>query len=75
MRASISPAAPTARAYAHRARARIMMGRMAEGIADAEAALAMDPKLKQACYAMYLAYEKFGNKEKAAEWFARSKSP
>ena len=63
------------RALAHRARAKIMQGRTNEGIADAEAALAIDPKLKQACYAMYLAYEKFGNKEKAAEWFARSQAP
>ena len=63
------------RAYAQRARARIMLGRAAEGMADAEAALAIDPKLKQACYAMYLAYQKFGNKEKADEWLARSKAP
>lgn len=52
-----------------------MLGRATEGIADAEAALAIDPKLKQACYAMYLAYQKFGNKEKAEEWLARSKAP
>jgi tetratricopeptide (TPR) repeat protein len=63
------------RAYAHRARARIMLGRIAEGMADAEAALAIDPKLKQACFAMYLAYEKLGVHEKAKEWLARSNAP
>ena len=65
----------TPRAYAHRARARVMLGREVEGIADAEAALAIDPKLKQACYAMYLAYQKFGDKERADAWLARSKAP
>jgi len=67
--------ASQARAYAHRARARIMQDRTADGMSDAEAALALDPKLKQACYAMYLGYEKLGAKEKAAEWLARSKAP
>jgi hypothetical protein len=72
MTRALDAGASKPRAYAHRARAKIMLGRTNEGIADAEAALAIDPKLKQACYAMYLAYEKFGNREKAAEWFARS---
>ena len=52
-----------------------MQGRIAEGMADAEAALAIDPKLKQACHAMYLAYQKLGVKDKADEWLARFKAP
>jgi len=64
-----------ARALGHRARARIMQERLTEGIADAESALAIDPKAKQACYAMYLAMQKIGSSEKAAEWLARFKAP
>jgi len=71
----VSLGPPNARALAHRARARIMLGQTAEGMADAEAALAIDPKSKQACYAMYVAYQKNGNPAKAAEWLARSKAP
>ena len=63
------------RALAHRARAKVMQGRAFEGIADAEAALAIDPKLKQACYALYLAYQKLGDKAKADAWLARWKAP
>jgi tetratricopeptide (TPR) repeat protein len=72
MTRALDSGASKPRAYAHRARARIMLDRTNEGIADAEAALAVDPKLKQACYAMYLAYEKLGKRDKAAEWFACS---
>lgn len=60
-----------ARALAHRGRARIMQKRFAEGIKDAEDALAIDPACRQACYALYLAYETLGEKTKAAEWLAR----
>jgi len=63
------------RALAHRARARIMLGRTSEGIADAEAALAIDPKLKHACYAMYLAYQTRGDTVNANKWLERSKAP
>lgn len=63
------------RALAHRARARIMQGRNEEGIKDADAALAIDPKSRQACYAMYLAYQKAGDQAKASEWLAKSKAP
>ena len=63
------------RAYAHRARARIMLGRTTEGMADAEAALAIEPKSKQAAYAMYLAHHKLGNEAKAQEWLARAQAP
>ena len=63
------------RALGHRARSRIMQDKMTEGIADAEAALAIDPKAKQASYAMYLAMQKIGNNEKAAAWLARFKAP
>jgi hypothetical protein len=62
------------RALAHRARARVMLDRIPEGIADAQAALAIDPKSKHACYAMYLAYQKLGETTKAAEWLARFKT-
>jgi len=63
------------RALAHRARARIMLGRTSDGIADAEAALAIDPKSKHACYAMYLAYQMRGDTANADKWLARSKAP
>lgn len=63
------------RALAHRARARVMLERIPEGIADAEAALALDPKSKHACYAMYLAYHTLGETAKAEEWLARFKNP
>jgi tetratricopeptide (TPR) repeat protein len=63
------------RALAHRARARVMLGKIPEGIADAQAALAIDPKSKHACYAMYLAYQTLGETTKAAEWLARFKTP
>lgn len=72
---AIATGAAKPRALAHRARARIMLGRIAEGIADAEAALAEEPKLRQACYAMYLGYQKLGHQEKADEWLKRSKAP
>jgi Tfp pilus assembly protein PilF len=51
-----------------------MLDRIPEGIADAQAALAIDPKSKHACYAMYLAYQKLGETTKAAEWLARFKT-
>jgi hypothetical protein len=63
------------RALAHRARARVMLKRIDEGISDARAALAIDPKSKHACYAMYLAYQTLGETTKAAEWLARFKTP
>jgi lipopolysaccharide biosynthesis regulator YciM len=72
---AIAAGASKPRALAHRARAKIMTGRIAEGIADAEAALAEEPKLRQACYALYLAYQKLGHQEKADEWLKRSKAP
>jgi hypothetical protein len=62
------------RALAHRARARIMLGRIDDGLHDAEAALAIDPNLKIGCYAMYLGYQKAGNTAKAETWLARWKA-
>jgi tetratricopeptide (TPR) repeat protein len=63
------------RAFAQRARARIMQKQFAEGISDAQAALAIDPASRQAFYAMYLAYQTQGDTEKAQVWLRRFKAP
>ena len=63
------------RAFAQRARARIMQKNFASGISDAHAALAIDPACKQAFYAMYLAYQTQGDTENAQAWLRKFKAP
>lgn len=60
------------RALAQRARARIMQKRVDEGVADAKAALALEPDSKQAAYAMYLAFQMRGETAEAQKWLKRS---
>ncbi len=61
------------RALMLRAQARVKSGRVAEGMADAKAALAIDPKLKQAWYVLYLGANRLHDEKAAAEYLEKSR--
>lgn len=61
------------RALMLRAQARVKSGRVAEGMADAKAALAIDPKLKQAWYVLYLGANRLHDEKAAAVYLEKSR--
>ena len=62
-----------ARARMLRAQARVKTGRIVEGMADAKAALAIDPALKQAWFVLYLGAKLQHDEAAAAEYLKKSK--